>query len=83
MLPSSAVIFNELTVRGFWLAKWFEMVEPQQKQQIFAQVISLVSQRKIHADIAATFPLDNIHEAVSMASQSGRIGKVLLLPSPD
>ena len=83
LLPSSVVIFNELTVRGFWLAKWFETVEPKQKQQTFAQVISLVSQGKLHADIAATFSLDDIHEAVSMASQSGRIGKVLLLPSSD
>ena len=32
--------------------------------------------------ISPTFSLDEIHEAVTMAAQSGRLGKVLLLPNP-
>ena len=81
-LSSSLVIFNELTIRGFWLAKWFDIVKPNEKYQTFATVISLISQGKLHTDIAETFSLDDIHEAVTMASKSGRVGKVLLLPNP-
>ena len=82
LFPSSVVIFNELTIRGFWLAKWFDTVKPNEKYQTFATVIDLISQGKLHTDIAGTFPLDDIHEAVKMAAQSGRVGKVLLLPNP-
>lgn len=81
-LSSSLVIFNELTIRGFWLAKWFDTVRPNEKYQTFATVINLISQGKLHTDIAGTFSLDDIHEAVKMAAQSGRVGKVLLLPNP-
>ena len=82
MLPSSVMIFNELTIRGFWLAKWFDTVDSNEKYQTFAEVIGLISQGRLHADIAETFSLDEIHEAVAMAAQSGRVGKVLLLPNP-
>ena len=82
MLPSSVMIFNELTIRGFWLAKWFDTVDPNEKYQTFATVIGLISQGKLHSDIAGTFSLDEIHEAVTMAAQSNRVGKVLLLPNP-
>ena len=82
MLQSSVMIFNELTIRGFWLAKWFDTVDPNEKYQTFSEVIGLISQGKLHADIAETFSLDEIHEAVTMAAQSGRLGKVILLPNP-
>ena len=49
------MIFNELTIRGFWLAKWFDTVEPNEKYQTFAEVIGLISQGKLHTDIAETF----------------------------
>ena len=55
MLPSSVVIFNELTIRGFWLAKWFDTVDHNEKHQTFATVIGLISQGKLRADIAGTF----------------------------
>ena len=81
VLPSMAVIFNEITVRGFWLAKWFEHASSADKQKTFAEVIGLVASGDLNAKISQTFSLDQIKEAVTAAGESGRDGKVLLLPN--
>jgi mitochondrial enoyl-[acyl-carrier protein] reductase / trans-2-enoyl-CoA reductase len=80
-LPSSAVIFNEITVRGFWLAKWFKLASATEKQKTFAQVIGLVASGDLKTKISQTFSLDDIEEAVIAAAEGGRDGKVLLLPN--
>ena len=81
-LPSSSVIFKELNVRGFWLAKWFEHATPQEKQNAIGKLIQLVSSGTLHVQIRQTFSLDEIKEAVTLAGEEGRDGKVLLIPNP-
>jgi NADPH:quinone reductase-like Zn-dependent oxidoreductase len=81
MLPSMAVIFNNIKVRGFWLAKWFEFTSQADKQKTFTEVISLVASGDLKAKISQTFSLDEIKEAVIAAAESGRDGKILLLPN--
>lgn len=80
-LPSSSVIFNEITVRGFWLAKWFEKASGTDKQKTFAQVIGLVASGALHTKVSQTFSLDEIEKAVIAATENGRDGKILLLPN--
>ena len=82
ILPSSSVIFKELNVRGFWLAKWFENASPQEKQNAIGKLIQLVSSGTLKVQIGQTFSLDNIKKAVTLAGQEGRDGKVLLIPNP-
>ena len=82
VFPTSSVIFKELHVRGFWLAKWFELATPQDKQNAIGKLIQLVSNGILEVPIGHTFTLDEIHEAVQTASQEGRGGKVLLIPNP-
>ena len=83
VLPPMAVIFNEITIRGFWLAKWFEYASPTDKQETFAEVIALVASGELSAKISQTFSLDQLKEAVTAAGESGRDGKVLLLPTAE
>ena len=78
-----AVIFNEITIRGFWLAKWFEHASSADKQKTFAEIIALVASGELDAKISQTFSLDQIKEAVTAAGESGRDGKVLLLPTAE
>ena len=84
MQPSSvnptAIIFNDIRVRGFWLSKWFETASDQEKQAAFGQVIGLVASGAIKAKVDSRFPLEDIKAAVSRAAESGRSGKVLLVP---
>ena len=81
ILPSSAVIFNDITVKGFWLSKWFEKASITDKQQTFGEIIKLMAKGELTAKISQTFTLDQITEAVTAAAEGGRDGKVLLLPN--
>ena len=82
VLPSGSVIFKELQVRGFWLTKWFEHATQQEKHHSLGKLIQLVSSGQLEATVGRTFSLEEIKEAVTLAAQEGRDGKVLLLPNP-
>lgn len=80
-VSSIAVIFNDITVRGFWLAKWFETASAADRQAAFGEVIGLIATGALKAKISATFTLDQIKEAVTAAAENGRDGKILLTPT--
>ena len=75
-----ALIFNEVTIRGFWLSKWFETATDETKQAAFGAVIPLIATGKIKAKIDSRFSLDDIAGAVTRAAAEGRNGKVILTP---
>ncbi len=78
---SRAVIFNDVRVRGFWLSKWFETASAADKQATFGEIIGLVASGTLKARISETYSLDQIKDAVIAAAESGRDGKVLLVPN--
>ncbi|MCW9036167.1 MAG: zinc-dependent alcohol dehydrogenase family protein [Rhodospirillales bacterium] len=80
-LSSRAVIFNDVKVRGFWLSKWFETATPADKQAAFGEIIGLVASGTLKAKVSQTFSLDQIKDAVTAAAESGRDGKVILVPN--
>jgi mitochondrial enoyl-[acyl-carrier protein] reductase / trans-2-enoyl-CoA reductase len=81
-LPSTAVIFNDIQVKGFWLTKWFETASGEAKQKTFAEIIGLIAGGVLQAKISETYTLDDIEKAVSAAAAGGRDGKVILVPNP-
>ena len=80
-LPSTTVIFNDVRVRGFWLAKWYETASQEAKQAAFGTLIPAIMSGALKTKIAKTFTLDDIKSAVTLAGQGERDGKVLLLPN--
>ena len=75
-----SMIFNDLTLRGFWLSKWFKTASPADRQRAFGAMIPLVAGGQVKTQIDARFPLEQITEAVTRAAEAGRSGKVLLVP---
>lgn len=69
------LIFRNLTVRGFWLIKWFADAAPEVAQQIQRELLPLLVSGAIIVPIEATFPLSEAREAVSRAGKA--TGKVL------
>ena len=82
-LYTPITIFNDVRIRGFWLSKWFETASMQEKQAAFGQVIPLVAGGVLKANVDSRFTVGEIKEAVSRAAQSGRNGKVLIVPGRD
>ena len=75
-----SVIFNDVKVQGFWLAKWFETASPEDKQAAFGAIIPLIAGGKVKSAVDSRFKLEDIATAVTRAGETGRNGKVLLTP---
>lgn len=81
-LNTGMLIGNDSRLRGFWLYKWYQTASMQEKQAAFGQVIPLIVNGTLKADIDSRFTIDEIKQAVTRSKQGGRNGKVLIVPSP-
>lgn len=79
VLTPQLLIFKSLTVRGFWLAQWFQTATPEQQQAVFAELIALMVAGKLSAPVHATYPIAAIKTAIAEASRPQREGKVILV----
>jgi mitochondrial enoyl-[acyl-carrier protein] reductase / trans-2-enoyl-CoA reductase len=80
VIRSDAFIFRDLTLRGFWLARWFRHTAEQQRRALVNEIASLIITGKLHAPIHATYDITEIKEAVAAAPSGGRSGKILIVP---
>lgn len=79
MSPAS-LIFRGITLRGFWLARWFKTATPAERDALFGELAGLVAHGVLHARVAVTYPLSDIKRAVAEAASGERAGKVVLVP---
>ncbi len=78
-IAPTLIIFKDITVRGFWLAKWFQTATPEQQKEVFGNIIGLIATGKLSAPIHATYPIKDIKQAVAVAASGERNGKVVLV----
>lgn len=73
-------VFRDVTLRGFWLAQWLRRAPTEAQQQLYGDLAGRIARGELRARVHATFPLSRVQEAVALAAQGGRDGKVLLTP---
>ncbi len=76
----ASFIFNDITLRGFWLAKWFPKASREAQRALYGELTQLIAHGKLSARIGATFPVSQIKEAVAAAHAGERDGKILIVP---
>eukprot|EP00752_Nemacystus_decipiens_P019229 g17285.t1 len=81
IVPDAAIIFNNVSVRGFWLLPWIMNSTPQEQQAVYGELTRLIIEGKLNAPVERVFPLEEINEALALAMQGGRSGKVLIAPN--
>lgn len=74
-------VFKDITLRGFWLAQWFRNASPEAQAKVFGEIVQLIAGGKLKARVQATFGIDEIKQAVTMAASGARSGKVLIVPT--
>ena len=77
----ASFVFKDITLRGFWLSRWYKEATPEARNAVFGEIATLIARGDLHARVARTFSLDQIGEAVEAAASGGRDGKILLLPN--
>ncbi|MDG1582767.1 zinc-dependent alcohol dehydrogenase family protein [Pseudomonas sp. GOM6] len=79
-VSATSFVFRDITLRGFWLAKWFRKASPAEQMKVFGELTQLIASGKLKARIAATYNLSQIKEAVAAAAGGERDGKILIVP---
>lgn len=77
-LPARALIMGSKIVQGFWLADWVRQRSPLKMLFLLRKVGKMISQGVLTSEIAVTYPLEKVSEAVRAAETPGRQGKILL-----
>ncbi|MGE4031765.1 MAG: zinc-binding dehydrogenase, partial [Thermoleophilia bacterium] len=78
-LDGGALVFRGTTVRGFWLVHWFHRSSPETVRDTVTAVLGAMADGSITPPVEATYPLEDVREAVAHAERPGRSGKVLLI----
>lgn len=77
-VDSRLLISRQVAVEGFWLAIWSRQQRVWTMLKLFREIIQLMRANVLTSDVGATFPLDQIQNAVRQAEKPGRGGKVVL-----
>lgn len=80
VVSAQSFIFNDVTLRGFWLVKWFQRITWVAQQTLYAELVGLLDSGKLHARVHTTFPVERIQDAIVAATTGERDGKVLIVP---
>lgn len=75
-----ALIFRDVSLKGFWLARWFRTTPQAQQFALLSELAGLIATGKLSAPIQATYDVSQIKEAVAAAAAGERQGKILIVP---
>jgi NADPH:quinone reductase-like Zn-dependent oxidoreductase len=73
------MLFRGTTVRGWWLAHWFNTASQEQTAQLFNTLIPLIADGTLHVPVAAEYDLADVKQAIAAAEGSDRNGKIVLV----
>ena len=79
-IPAQLVVFKGITVKGFWLSKWLQQVNAEERAAVYGELTQLIASGELSVPIFKTFPVKDIKEALKLAVQGGRNGKILITP---
>jgi NADPH:quinone reductase-like Zn-dependent oxidoreductase len=80
-ISPASFVFRDITLRGFWLSKWFTGATPEQRMAVFGEVAQLIARGVLKSRIQATYSIDQIKEAVGAAAAGERDGKIVIVPN--
>lgn len=73
----SDLIFRDVRVRGFWQKHWLDVTPRADVAAAYARLAALVTDGSLRAPVAATYSLEQFQAALTHATRTDRIGKIL------
>jgi NADPH:quinone reductase-like Zn-dependent oxidoreductase len=77
-VPNSFLIFKQIQLRGFWVTKWLKEQAEADVKEAYEQLAKWMIDGKLTQPIDATFPLQEVTQAITRAMEDKRDGKVLI-----
>jgi NADPH:quinone reductase-like Zn-dependent oxidoreductase len=72
------MLSGSITVQGFWLASWAKQQSVMTMLRLFRRVRGMMREGILQTSFAASYSLEQVHDAVKHAASPGKGGKVLL-----
>ena len=80
-LTPELVVFQGITLTGFWLAKLLGTMKPDELQKLYAELASQITNGNLYTPVESAYRVDQLSDALKHAYQTERNGKVLLMPN--
>jgi len=77
-VDSRDTVFRDVSLRGFWLKRWFMQTPPDRIAPLFRALAAKLADGTLAVEVEAVYPIRRIKEALAHASREGRAGKILL-----
>ncbi len=77
-IPNAFLIFKNLELRGFWMTQWRKQTVKAQIAQVERQLAELFTSGALDTFVEKVFPMEEFKDAVTLAQESGRKGKILI-----
>ena len=81
MLGADQTIFRGITLTGFWLQKALTSIPRAELDKLYHDLAQRVADGTLRVEIEATYPIEQIKEALEHAGREGRAGKILVTPN--
>lgn len=78
MVDARETVFRDVTLRGFWLVRWFRQTPPDRIAALFNTLVAKIVDGTLAVEVEAVYPIRRIHEALTHAAREGRTGKILV-----
>lgn len=75
---SRETVFRNVTLRGFWLRRWYRVTPPQKIGETYRMLVAKLADGTLTMEVEKVYPFREISQALAHAAQSGRSGKILL-----
>jgi NADPH:quinone reductase-like Zn-dependent oxidoreductase len=79
-LASGPLIMKQITVKGFWGARVGSGMDPEHRNRLMSELVTLAVKGKLPLATDGTYRLDQVTDAVTASLTPGRDGKVMLKP---
>lgn len=73
--PTRQLIFQDITLCGFWLDQWYREHNRQEIEDMQSEIFDLVRQKVLYLPVEAVYPLGEFRKAIEHAAHP-RLGKV-------
>lgn len=79
-LSSGPLIMKQITVKGFWGARVGSEMDPERRESLMSELVTLAVHGKLPLATDGTYRLEQVTDAVTASLTPGRDGKVMLKP---
>jgi NADPH2:quinone reductase len=79
-ISSGALIFKNITIKGFWGSRVMGSMSAEHRGELFAELFARVADGTISLPTEAVYTFDHVREAATANFVAGRAGKVMLKP---